>query len=110
MHTHIHIHISTHLHTDTLACTHAQLHTHRTHAHADTRVRLWPDSYDAYPQVESKTIPEIALELARLQQLAAAGKLAPHDLGGGSITISNIGQGAAGAPGLPGRMCLSTCA
>ncbi|KAI8463741.1 MAG: lipoamide acyltransferase [Monoraphidium minutum] len=41
--------------------------------------------------VESKTIPEIARELARLQQLAASGKLQAPDLAGGSITISNIG-------------------
>ena len=63
----------------------------------------WPDSQlhmgilpsrsapSPRPQVESKTIPQIAVELARLQQLAAAGKLQPQDLTGGSLTISNIG-------------------
>jgi pyruvate/2-oxoglutarate dehydrogenase complex dihydrolipoamide acyltransferase (E2) component len=42
-------------------------------------------------QVEAKSIPDIARELAHLQQLAAAGKLSSLDLTGGSITISNIG-------------------
>lgn len=42
-------------------------------------------------QVESKSIPDIARELAHLQQLAAAGKLSSLDVTGGSITISNIG-------------------
>lgn len=43
-------------------------------------------------QVESKSIPDIARELAHLQQLAAAGKLSSLDVTGGSITISNIGE------------------
>lgn len=43
------------------------------------------------PQVERKSIPEITADLARLQQLAAAGKLTAEDLSGGSLTISNIG-------------------
>lgn len=43
-------------------------------------------------QVESKSIPDIARELAHLQQLAAAGKLSTQDVTGGSITISNIGE------------------
>lgn len=43
------------------------------------------------PQVETKSIPQIAAELARLQQLAAASKLGAGDLSGGSLTISNIG-------------------
>eukprot|EP00878_Enallax_costatus_P033952 GHUV01037544.1.p1 GENE.GHUV01037544.1~~GHUV01037544.1.p1 ORF type:complete len:137 (+),score=17.05 GHUV01037544.1:201-611(+) len=42
-------------------------------------------------QVEHKSIPEIAHELARLQHLAAAGKLSTEDVSDGSITISNIG-------------------
>lgn len=41
--------------------------------------------------VEHKTIPQIAHELAHLQQLAAAGKLTTEHLTGGSLTISNIG-------------------
>lgn len=44
-------------------------------------------------QVEHKSIPGIARELAHLQQLAAAGKLSSLDVTGGSITISNIGKG-----------------
>jgi 2-oxoisovalerate dehydrogenase E2 component (dihydrolipoyl transacylase) len=42
-------------------------------------------------KVEARTVPEIAAELQRLQSLAAAGKLPPADVAGGSITISNIG-------------------
>lgn len=42
-------------------------------------------------QVEAKSIPDIARDLAHLQQLAAAGKLSSLDVTGGSITISNIG-------------------
>ncbi|WIA09649.1 hypothetical protein OEZ85_009036 [Tetradesmus obliquus] len=42
-------------------------------------------------QVESKSIPEIARELAHLQQLAAAGRLSTDDVSHGSLTISNIG-------------------
>ncbi|KND89452.1 Lipoamide acyltransferase component [Tolypocladium ophioglossoides CBS 100239] len=34
----------------------------------------------------------IAAELARLQRLAHAGKLAPGDMAGGTITVSNIGN------------------
>ncbi|KAH6854458.1 2-oxoacid dehydrogenases acyltransferase-domain-containing protein [Chaetomium sp. MPI-CAGE-AT-0009] len=34
----------------------------------------------------------IAAELARLQGLAVAGRLAPHDMAGGTITVSNIGS------------------
>jgi 2-oxoisovalerate dehydrogenase E2 component (dihydrolipoyl transacylase) len=34
----------------------------------------------------------IAAELARLQALAVAGKLSPHDMAGGTITVSNIGN------------------
>ncbi|KAG7292235.1 hypothetical protein NEMBOFW57_002270 [Staphylotrichum longicolle] len=34
----------------------------------------------------------IAAELARLQGLAVAGRLAPHDMAGGTITVSNIGN------------------
>ena len=37
-------------------------------------------------------ILDIAAELGRLQGLAAAGKLAPHDMAGGTITVSNIGS------------------
>jgi hypothetical protein len=45
-------------------------------------------------QVESKAIPEIARELAHLQQLAAAGRLSTEDVSHGSLTISNIGARA----------------
>ncbi|KYQ93259.1 dihydrolipoyl transacylase [Tieghemostelium lacteum] len=41
--------------------------------------------------VESKSIFEIAQELNRLQKLALAGQLGPHDLTGGTFTLSNIG-------------------
>jgi len=34
----------------------------------------------------------IAAELARLQALAVAGRLAPQDMAGGTITVSNIGS------------------
>ena len=39
-----------------------------------------------------RSVLEIAAELARLQALAAAGKLGPEDLTGGTFTISNIGN------------------
>jgi 2-oxoisovalerate dehydrogenase E2 component (dihydrolipoyl transacylase) len=42
--------------------------------------------------VGSLNILGIAAELARLQTLAVAGKLAPHDMAGGTITVSNIGS------------------
>lgn len=42
--------------------------------------------------VGSRTILSIATELARLQGLAAQGKLAPADFQGGTITVSNIGN------------------
>eukprot|EP00898_Chlorokybus_atmophyticus_P001578 jgi/Chlat1/2420/Chrsp17S02668 len=40
---------------------------------------------------QSKSLPEIAAEMARLQALAASNSLPPHDVSGGTITISNIG-------------------
>jgi hypothetical protein len=43
-------------------------------------------------QVESRSIAEIAHELAHLQHLAAAGRLTANHLSHGSITISNIGE------------------
>jgi 2-oxoisovalerate dehydrogenase E2 component (dihydrolipoyl transacylase) len=42
--------------------------------------------------VGSLNILGIAAELARLQTLAVAGKLSPHDMAGGTITVSNIGS------------------
>ena len=42
--------------------------------------------------VSSLNILDIALELTRLQGLAAAGKLTSQDLSGGTITVSNIGS------------------
>ena len=42
--------------------------------------------------VGSLNILAIARELTRLQDLAKAGKLAPSDLSGGTITVSNIGS------------------
>lgn len=41
--------------------------------------------------VEQKGLVDIALDLGRLQQLAAAGKLGTADVTGGTLTISNIG-------------------
>lgn len=41
--------------------------------------------------VETKSIFEIANDLARLQNLASMSKLAPSDLMGGTFTLSNIG-------------------
>ena len=40
----------------------------------------------------SKSLLEIAAELARLQKDAAAGKLGVADLKGGTFSISNIGN------------------
>jgi 2-oxoisovalerate dehydrogenase E2 component (dihydrolipoyl transacylase) len=42
--------------------------------------------------VASHSILTIAAELLRLQGLAAAGKLSPQDMSGGTITVSNIGS------------------
>ncbi|KAK6954410.1 hypothetical protein Daesc_004377 [Daldinia eschscholtzii] len=42
--------------------------------------------------VGAKSVLSIAAELSRLQSLAAAGKLSPQDLSGGTITVSNIGN------------------
>ena len=42
--------------------------------------------------VGALNIVSIAAELTRLQQLAHAGKLAPGDMSGGTITVSNIGN------------------
>ncbi|KAI8965978.1 2-oxoacid dehydrogenases acyltransferase-domain-containing protein [Daldinia sp. FL1419] len=42
--------------------------------------------------VGAKSIFSVATELARLQSLAATGKLSPQDLSGGTITVSNIGN------------------
>ncbi|TDH65785.1 hypothetical protein CCR75_005123 [Bremia lactucae] len=42
--------------------------------------------------VQDKSILEIAKELTRLQSLAFTGKLAPSDIAGGTISISNIGS------------------
>jgi pyruvate/2-oxoglutarate dehydrogenase complex dihydrolipoamide acyltransferase (E2) component len=47
-------------------------------------------------QVETKSIPEIAAELQHLQQLASVGKLSSHDVHGGSMTVSNIGEQGVG--------------
>lgn len=42
--------------------------------------------------VASLNVLSIAAELARLQDLAARGRLAPRDMSGGTITVSNIGS------------------
>lgn len=42
--------------------------------------------------VQARSVLDIADELSRLSQLARAGKLTPSDLGGGTITVSNIGS------------------
>ncbi|KAI1383200.1 2-oxoacid dehydrogenases acyltransferase-domain-containing protein [Hypoxylon trugodes] len=42
--------------------------------------------------VGARSVLSIAAELARLQSLAAAGKLSPQDFTGGTITVSNIGN------------------
>ncbi|CAJ2501789.1 Uu.00g046420.m01.CDS01 [Anthostomella pinea] len=42
--------------------------------------------------VGARNVLSIAAELARLQTQAAAGKLSPQDLSGGTITVSNIGN------------------
>ncbi|KAJ9142156.1 Dihydrolipoamide acetyltransferase component of pyruvate dehydrogenase complex [Pleurostoma richardsiae] len=42
--------------------------------------------------VGARSVLDIAAELVRLQSLALAGRLGPQDLGGGTITVSNIGS------------------
>ncbi|CAK7263252.1 hypothetical protein SEPCBS119000_000402 [Sporothrix epigloea] len=42
--------------------------------------------------VNARSVMSIASELVRLQNLAKTGKLAPADLQGGTITVSNIGN------------------
>lgn len=42
--------------------------------------------------VGARNILSIAAELARLQGLAAAGRLSPADMAGGTVTVSNIGS------------------
>ena len=42
--------------------------------------------------VNDRNVLSIARELLRLQGLARAGRLSPHDLSGGTITVSNIGS------------------
>lgn len=42
--------------------------------------------------IHAHTLTSLAAELGRLQHLAQEGKLAPNDLTGGTITISNIGS------------------
>ncbi|KAL8827591.1 MAG: hypothetical protein Q9191_003090 [Dirinaria sp. TL-2023a] len=42
--------------------------------------------------IHAHSLASLATELSRLQRLAQTGKLAPADLAGGTITISNIGS------------------
>lgn len=42
--------------------------------------------------VQDRTVVGVAAELARLQDLARAGRLRPDDMAGGTITVSNIGS------------------
>ena len=48
-------------------------------------------AHSCTPQVQDKSIVDIATELARLQALAAAGRISPQDVAHGTISISNIG-------------------
>jgi hypothetical protein len=43
------------------------------------------------PALQDKTVLELAGELARLQAAAAANRLSPEDVAGGTFSISNIG-------------------
>lgn len=42
--------------------------------------------------VGARSVLSVAAELARLQRAAATGRLAPRDLRGGTVTVSNIGS------------------
>ena len=42
--------------------------------------------------VEGRSVLSVAAELQRLQRAASAGRLAPADLRGGTVTVSNIGS------------------
>eukprot|EP00198_Chlamydomonas_reinhardtii_P003005 XP_001692341.1 predicted protein [Chlamydomonas reinhardtii] len=44
-------------------------------------------------QVQRKSLAQVASELSLLQQLAAAGRLPAEALAGGTISVSNIGEG-----------------
>lgn len=45
-----------------------------------------------FPQVQQSSVTQIAAELGRLQEAAASAALSAADLGGGTITLSNIGE------------------
>ena len=47
-------------------------------------------------QVQTLSVAEVAAELQRLQSQAAANQLSTADVTGGTITVSNIGEGSGG--------------
>ena len=53
-------------------------------------------------QVQALSVAEVAAELQRLQSQAAANQLSTADITGGTITVSNIGEGS-GAKGRESR-------
>ena len=52
-----------------------------------------PQPSHIHTQVQRKSLAQVASELSLLQQLAAAGRLPAEALAGGTISVSNIGEG-----------------
>lgn len=54
-------------------------------------------------QVQTLSVAEVAAELQRLQSQAAANQLSTADVTGGTITVSNIGEGRGARGGKQGK-------